>query len=239
MPPRQRRRPLPRRRRETYYASCDDARAAGVGRSPAVSPATASALDPNDNGVACEGTVGVGRARCTSVSSVISVRSAATGRPWSTRRMAYLGTTYAWGGGNSSGPSLGIRDGGVADRYGDYNKIGFDCSGLALYAWAQVGVVPAALLRLPVLRAAQGLPGQPAAGRPGVLRATTRPTRARSTTWRSGSATTRSSRRRTPASYVKISTMYWNGFIGARPPRRLSRLRPDRHRGIDAATVPW
>ena len=54
--------------------------------------------------------------------------------------MRWLGTTYAWGGGNSSGPTLGIRDGGVADRYGDYKKVGFDCSGLALYAWAQVGV---------------------------------------------------------------------------------------------------
>lgn len=52
----------------------------------------------------------------------------------------WLGTTYAWGGGDMSGPTLGIRDGGVADRYGDYLKIGFDCSGLTQYAWGQVGV---------------------------------------------------------------------------------------------------
>jgi peptidoglycan DL-endopeptidase RipA len=54
--------------------------------------------------------------------------------------LKYLGTTYAWGGGNANGPTRGIRDYGVADRFGDYKKVGFDCSGLALYAWAQQGV---------------------------------------------------------------------------------------------------
>lgn len=54
--------------------------------------------------------------------------------------LKYLGTPYAWGGGNANGPTRGIRDYGVADRYGDYKKVGFDCSGLALYAWAQQGV---------------------------------------------------------------------------------------------------
>jgi cell wall-associated NlpC family hydrolase len=46
---------------------------------------------------------------------------------------------YAWGGGNSKGPTKGIRDGGVADAHGDYNKIGFDCSGLMEYAFAGSG----------------------------------------------------------------------------------------------------
>ena len=54
--------------------------------------------------------------------------------------MRWIGTQYAWGGGDANGPTRGIRDGGTADRYGDYNKIGFDCSGLALYAYAQIGV---------------------------------------------------------------------------------------------------
>lgn len=56
------------------------------------------------------------------------------------RAMSQLGVTYAWGGGDEDGPTLGIRDGGVADRHGDYNKVGFDCSGLMLYAFAGIGV---------------------------------------------------------------------------------------------------
>lgn len=54
--------------------------------------------------------------------------------------LSWVGTTYAWGGGTASGPSRGIRDGGVADAHGDFEKVGFDCSGLVLYAYAQVGV---------------------------------------------------------------------------------------------------
>lgn len=46
----------------------------------------------------------------------------------------YMGTPYAWGGGDNNGPTRGIRDGGIADRNGDFNKVGFDCSGLTLYA---------------------------------------------------------------------------------------------------------
>ncbi|MVU78287.1 NlpC/P60 family protein [Nocardia sp. ET3-3] len=56
------------------------------------------------------------------------------------RAMSQLGVEYAWGGGDEDGPTLGIRDGGTADSYGDYNKTGFDCSGLMIYAFAGVGV---------------------------------------------------------------------------------------------------
>jgi cell wall-associated NlpC family hydrolase len=56
------------------------------------------------------------------------------------RALAELGVTYAWGGGDADGPTLGIRDGDVADAHSDYTKVGFDCSGLALYAYAGIGV---------------------------------------------------------------------------------------------------
>jgi peptidoglycan DL-endopeptidase RipA len=56
------------------------------------------------------------------------------------RALGVLGTPYAWGGGNAYGPTRGIRDGGVADMYGDYSKIGFDCSGLMIYSFAGAGV---------------------------------------------------------------------------------------------------
>nr|WP_312880780.1 NlpC/P60 family protein [Thermomonospora cellulosilytica] len=46
--------------------------------------------------------------------------------------LRWLGTPYSWGGGNAKGPSYGIA-------HGAHIK-GFDCSGLALYAWAKVGV---------------------------------------------------------------------------------------------------
>ncbi|WP_371053244.1 NlpC/P60 family protein [Rhodococcus gordoniae] len=56
------------------------------------------------------------------------------------RAMSQIGVPYAWGGGNENGPTRGIRDGGVADVHGDYAKVGFDCSGLMIYAFAGIGV---------------------------------------------------------------------------------------------------
>jgi cell wall-associated NlpC family hydrolase len=56
------------------------------------------------------------------------------------RALSQRGVIYAWGGGNYNGPTYGVRDGGVADSYGDYRKIGFDCSGLMMYAFAGAGV---------------------------------------------------------------------------------------------------
>ncbi|CCH29306.1 C40 family peptidase [Actinosynnema sp. NPDC047251] len=54
--------------------------------------------------------------------------------------LAWLGTPYSWGGGDENGPTKGVQDGGVADAHGDFDKVGFDCSGLTLYAYAQAGV---------------------------------------------------------------------------------------------------
>ncbi|WP_040586422.1 NlpC/P60 family protein [Sciscionella marina] len=56
------------------------------------------------------------------------------------RAKSALGIRYSWGGGNASGPTIGIHDGGVADSYGDYMHSGFDCSGLMTYAFAAAGV---------------------------------------------------------------------------------------------------
>jgi peptidoglycan DL-endopeptidase RipA len=55
--------------------------------------------------------------------------SASKGQRVADLAMRWLGTPYSWGGGNYSGPTWGT-DG----------PTGFDCSGLALWAWAQVGV---------------------------------------------------------------------------------------------------
>jgi cell wall-associated NlpC family hydrolase len=54
------------------------------------------------------------------------------------RALQQLGVRYSWGGGNAHGPTVGIRDGGSGDAHGDYLQVGFDCSGLMVYAFAVV-----------------------------------------------------------------------------------------------------
>lgn len=54
------------------------------------------------------------------------------------RAMAQRGVRYSWGGGDAHGATAGIRDGGVADAFGDFRAAGFDCSGLMIYAFAPV-----------------------------------------------------------------------------------------------------
>lgn len=88
---------------------------------------TAPKLETSES-VTKETTATVGGTRAEKIETVIA------------RAKAVIGTPYAWGGGNANGPTLGIRDYGVADSYGDYNKVGFDCSGLVLYAFAGVGI---------------------------------------------------------------------------------------------------
>ncbi|PKZ62982.1 hypothetical protein CYJ73_24195 [Gordonia terrae] len=72
--------------------------------------------------------------------------------------LRWLGTPYAWGGGNQNGPTNGISDGGgAADAHGDSGKVGFDCSGLTLYAVAQATNMK---IVLPHFTGDTGNPGQ-------------------------------------------------------------------------------
>lgn len=195
---------------EPYYATCDDARTAGVAPINRGDAGYRAALDPNDNGIACEGTVAAAQPVSYSPGD-----SSSRGQQVVNAAMGWLGTTYAWGGGDYNGPTLGIRDGGVADRYGDYNKVGFDCSGLALYAWAQVGVY------LPHYSVYQytGQSNKISRGdlQPGDLVFWANNTSSPSTIhhvaiWMGNDQIIEAPN---SGSYVKISSMDWDGYIGA------------------------
>lgn len=103
-----------RQRYEEWRAERDREQAAAAA-------AAAAAAVAAERGAA---TAGGSRLASVSVQSVIN------------RAMAELGVRYSWGGGDAVGPTIGVRDGGVADTFGDYRKIGFDCSGLMVYAFS-------------------------------------------------------------------------------------------------------
>lgn len=65
--------------------------------------------------------------------------------------MTWIGTPYSWGGGGSSGPTLGICGPDGAEN--DCHLIGFDCSGLTRYVGARWGA------SLPQLSGGQRDPG--------------------------------------------------------------------------------
>jgi cell wall-associated NlpC family hydrolase len=65
--------------------------------------------------------------------------SAAKGQAAANRALRWLGQPYAWAGGNYNGPTYGVDSPGT-DGWNDSSVYGFDCSGLALYAWAPQGI---------------------------------------------------------------------------------------------------
>ncbi len=83
---------------------------------------TAAAADP---GLGGSGGTGGGAPIAPPANGSIGARAVAAAMRW-------LGTPYSWGGGNTRGPSRGIAQGA--------GTVGFDCSGLTLYAYAQIGI---------------------------------------------------------------------------------------------------
>ncbi len=71
----------------------------------------------------------------------------AMGRSAVARAESWLGMPYSWAGGNASGPTLGQCEPGSGGDL-DCHVVGFDCSGLTMYAWG-------AYMSLPHLAAAQ------------------------------------------------------------------------------------
>jgi peptidoglycan DL-endopeptidase RipA len=65
--------------------------------------------------------------------------SAGKGRAAANRALRWLGQPYSWAAGNYNGPTYGVDSPGT-DGWNDSTVYGFDCSGLALYAWAPQGI---------------------------------------------------------------------------------------------------
>ena len=75
---------------------------------------------------------------------------------------------YAWGGGTLDDTGYGLKgDNAVADRMGDYNKKGFDCSGLTRYMIYQVYGVE--IPRVSQEQYSAGIPVSASEARPGDL----------------------------------------------------------------------
>lgn len=100
----------------------------GLG-SPNTAPAASTDAPDVDEVTESEGTTtGADAGRDSQIEAVIA------------RAESQVGVPYVWGGGDNNGPTGGLRDGGVADSFGDFSQSGFDCSGLVKYAYAAAGL---------------------------------------------------------------------------------------------------
>ncbi len=133
--------------RTVYYPNCVAVIAAGKAPLHEGSPGYRAALDSNGNGTACEflhktTTSGGGSSPAPSAPATAPAGSggwtAAKGVAAVAAAERWVGTPYSWGGGNSVGPTTGICGPDGAEN--DCNVVGFDCSGLTSYAWAQEGI---------------------------------------------------------------------------------------------------
>ncbi|MBM7461019.1 cell wall-associated NlpC family hydrolase [Rhodococcus coprophilus] len=113
----------------------EDLDATSPGSGDETGPGDGSEVDPAD-----EVTESPSRSAPSAPRSTPSLTGTAAVETVIDRGLSQIGVPYAWGGGDENGPSRGIRDGGVADTYGDFGKVGFDCSGLMIYAFAGIGI---------------------------------------------------------------------------------------------------
>ena len=107
------------------------AREAALRLAAAEAAARAADVARSDPGIGGSG----GSSRSTNGGSAVPVPPPADGSTGSravAAAMRWLGTPYSWGGGTASGPTRGVDQGA--------GTVGFDCSGLTLYAYAQVGI---------------------------------------------------------------------------------------------------
>jgi cell wall-associated NlpC family hydrolase len=95
----------------------------------------------------------------TYTTSLASSGSSSFGQAVVAAASAQLGVPYAWGGGDAAGPSLGIGTGA--------KTVGFDCSGLVLYAVAQASSGGIELPHSSELEATMGTSVAPADIQPG------------------------------------------------------------------------
>ncbi len=65
----------------------------------------------------------------------------AMGRTAAARAQSWLGMPYSWAGGDAAGPTPGQCDAGTGGDL-DCHVVGFDCSGLVMYAWGAYAALP-------------------------------------------------------------------------------------------------